>query len=84
MFLFWITENNIHLSLFDGVLGTALVRIRMPGGVGGASERQFIYLSDHLPDLCALSLNQCDYDFVLQNHLAEVLSVRQEGILIGN
>jgi len=27
-----------------------LVRNRMPGGVGGASERQFIYLSDHLPD----------------------------------
>lgn len=27
----------------------------MPGGVGGASERQFIYLSDHLPDYVILT-----------------------------
>ncbi|GEM_PF-4828458 len=43
MFLIWITENEIQPSFLkkDGVLGTALVRIRMPGGVGGASERLY-------------------------------------------
>jgi len=50
MFLFRITENDIQPSLSDGVLGTALVRNRMPGGEGGASVRQLNYLTDHLPD----------------------------------